>query len=209
MIAEGRAYPTGHCHPLSTHISWSLPLMLDCQHSLAAWICSSSLTIPALIVRVIFCHSREEPILFVSVNQIMAKWEPNVQLLACTFKLVTTPQLYFPSLFFLLSSFTYPFILSCMFFFFYKQFQISFGSKCSVSTVIARMRRKEREINSWKKCIQNHLIYNSSPLTICGDASFLLAFEQNAVGGALWVFLWPLSRLMDPWAWDSCWHRNK
>lgn len=51
----------------------------------------------------------------------------------------------FPVLPFILISLSIYFVLHV---FFYKQFQIPFGSKCSVSTVIARMRRKEREINS-------------------------------------------------------------
>lgn len=44
---------------------------------------------------------------------------------------------------------------------------------------------KKEKLTVEKKCIQNHLIYNRSPLTICGDALFLLAFEQNAVGSAM------------------------
>ena len=63
-----------------------------------------------------------------------------MQLLACTFKLVTTPQLYFPSLFFLLSSFPYPFILSCMYFFI-----SSFRSLLEVNAVSTSNSKNEKK----------------------------------------------------------------
>ena len=66
-----------------------------------------------------------------------------MQLLAFTFKLVTTPQLYFPSLFFLLSSFPYLFILSCMYFFI-SSFRSLLEVNGECQQVIAKMRRKEK-----------------------------------------------------------------
>lgn len=62
--------------------------------------------------------------------------------------------------------------------------------------VVAKIRAKEREIKSWKKCIQYHLIRNNSALTISVDYLFLLAFEQTAIASAMLVCLQPLCRLI-------------
>ena len=128
----------GHCHPLLTPFSWSVPRMLVCQHShpgsLDLFVKPDYTSIDS---KAYFCHGTKQPIPFIAVNQIMAKREPGMQLLALSFGLhcyasnLSLALCSFPDFPFILISLSIYFILNV---FFYKQLQISFGSKCRVST---------------------------------------------------------------------------